>query len=225
MSDKQTNKINDIGKGFDRISAFYDLITHSVSFNQINKSQLAFLSYLSTQSTCLILGGGTGHFLQKLLEENKTIYVTYVEASEKMIALAEKCIRKNIPDALDRVTFICKRAENFEFEMYDVIACNYFLDLFDDVYVSLLIKQFKQHLNNDGVLYITDFSIPENGIMNWSTKAGLRMLYRFFKWATGLSAKKLPNIESIALQEKFILNQSAFFFIRVLKCSLYKQAG
>src|SRR4051812_23973094 len=95
-------------KGYDRIAFAYDFIAGLFSFNQINKSQLAFLSHLSDASTCLILGGGTGYFLQKLLEQNNTVRVTYVDSSAKMIAAARQRIQKEIPYALDRVTFVCK---------------------------------------------------------------------------------------------------------------------
>ena len=214
-----------VSKGFDRIAFIYDGMVRIASFNQINKSQLAFLSHLSTQSTCLILGGGTGYFLQKLLEENKTIHVTYIDASVKMIESAQKRINKNIPNELHRVTFINERVEDFTFNNFDIIICNYFLDLFDDAYVTFLIERFKQHLNKDGLLYVTDFSIPEKGLMHWSTKVGLKILYWFFKCVTGLSADKLPHIESIVLQEKFRLLYTTSFFKGALRSSLYKRAS
>lgn len=222
-----TNNVKDIsnvGKGFDRITFFYDAMSRIASFNCINKSQVAFLPQLSTQATCLILGGGTGYFLQKLLEENKTIQITYVDASEKMIEYAQKRIAKGLPDALHRITFTCKRVEDFEFDRYNVIVCNYFLDLFDDVYVGELILRFKKHMNRNALLYITDFTIPEKGFMHWSTKAGLNLLYLFFSRATFLTTQHLPNIESIVLQHNFVLRQSVSYFKGVLKCRLYKQS-
>jgi len=212
--------------GFDRITFIYDAMAQVLSFNRINKSQLAFLSQLSTQSTCLILGGGTGYFLQKLLEQNKTIQITYVDASAKMIAAAKKRITKTLPNELHRVHFICKDVAAVAFDIYDVIVCNYFLDVFDDAYVNRLLEQFKKHLNAERLLYITDFTISAaKGLMQWSTKAGLKMLYRFFKWTTALPANQLPNIETIVLQHNFVLLQSETFFKGVLKCSLYKHVG
>lgn len=213
---------NNLGKGFDRIAPIYDVLTRIASFNQINKSQLAFLSQLSTYATCLILGGGTGCFLHKLLEENKTIQVTYVDASEKMIALAKKRISKNLPNELHRVTFICKCVEDVELESYNVIVCNYFLDLFDDAYVSELILRFKKHMNKDGVLYITDFSIPEKGLMHWSTKVGLKMLYLFFRCTTNLSTQKIPAIDTIVKENGFYILHTKSFFKGILKCTVYK---
>ena len=209
-------------QSYDPIAFGYDFIAGLFSFNQINKSQLAFVSHLSTQATCLILGGGSGYFLQKLLEENETIHVTYVDASVKMIASAQKRIAKNLPDELHRVTFICKLVEDFEFDSYDVIVCNYFLDLFDDVYVTQLIKQFKQYLNKDGLLYITDFSLSEKGFMHWSGKVGLKILYLFFKWTTNLPTQNLPAIDAIVKQKGFYILNVKSFFKGLLKCTIYK---
>lgn len=211
-----------LGNGFNRIAPIYDAMTCLASFNQINKSQLAFLSQLSTQSTCLILGGGTGYFLQKLVEENKTIQITYVDASEKMIELAKKRMQSTIPDALERVTFVCKRVEDFVFDTYDVIVCNYFLDLFDESYIAILLQRFNQHLNKDALLYITDFSIPEKGLMHWTTKAGLKMLYVFFGWTTNLPTQKLSAIDKIVRGKGFYVLHTKSFLKGVLKCTVYK---
>ncbi|WP_018344447.1 class I SAM-dependent methyltransferase [Cytophaga aurantiaca] len=211
-----------MNKGYDRIAPIYDAIAGIFSFNQINKSQLAFLSHLSNQATCLILGGGTGYFLQKILEENKTIQVTYVEASVKMIESAQKRIAANLPNELHRIIFIHEGAECFSFEKYDIIVCNYFLDLFDDMYVTFLVGRFKQHLNNNGLLYITDFSIPEKGLMHWSTKAGVKVLYKFFKWTTNLQTQKLPAIDTVVRGKGFYVLETKEFFKGILKCTLYK---
>lgn len=213
---------NTVGKGFDRITAVYDVLTRFASFNQINKSQLAFLSQLSTQSSCLILGGGTGYFLQELLETNATIHITYVDASEKMIAYSKKRIAKVLPNALHRVDFVCTRVEDISFETYDCIVCNYFLDLFEDAEVDALIQTFKIHMNKNALLYVTDFSIPETKLLAWTTKIGLKILYAFFKWTTYLPTKQLPSIQKIINQNGFDCVNSKLFLKGILYCAVYK---
>ncbi len=208
---------------FDRITFIYDALAHVTSVGQINKSQLAFLSDLSTQSTCLILGGGTGYFLQKLLEQNKTVNITYVDASQKMISHAQKRIAKKMPDELHRIHFICESVEAFDFSTYDIIVCNYFLDLFEQTYVNILAEKFKAILNKEGILYITDFTIPEKkGFIQWSAKKGLKLLYWFFKRTASLSNNHLADIQSIVLQQGFVPLHSKHFFKGILRCSLYR---
>lgn len=209
--------------GYDRIAFVYDFIAKIFSFNQINRSQLGFLSHLSAQQTCLIIGGGTGYFLQKLLEQNKTIRVTYVDASEKMIAFAQERIRKNNPSALKRVTFICKRVEDFEFEMYDVIVCNYFLDLFENSYVDKLVATFKRQLNSSGLLYVTDFDVPEQkGALRWCTESGLKILYVIHRQVTQIHAYRLPAIQQSMMEHGFVVMHSKKYLKGILKCCLYK---
>ncbi len=218
---KQTSSISN---GFDRIAFIYDTLTSITSFNQINKSQLAFISHLSIQSTCLILGGGTGYFLQKLLEENENICVTYVDASEKMIQLAQKRIAKNIPNALHRVTFICEGIENFEFGKYDIIVCNYFLDLFEDIYVNFILDKLYRSINNQGLLYITDFTKPNTKeALGWILNIGIKGLYLLFKWTTSLSTKNISNIHEIVLENHFNRIQMKKFFNGILCCNVYEK--
>lgn len=214
---------NSSGEGYDRIAFIYDAVAGLASFNQINKSQLAFLSNISTQDTCLIIGGGTGYFLQKLLEANKTIQVTYVEASAKMLALAQKRIGKNIPDAAARVTFVCTRVEDVAWNRYDVIVCNYFLDLFTDAQVKDFVSIFKTQLNPQGVLYITDFHIPEtNRFLKWGTQLGLTILYTLFRFETKMSARALPEIETILIAQGFSIAHAKNYLNGILTCSLYR---
>lgn len=217
------NNKNLAGKGFDRITSFYDVMACVFSFNRINISQLAFLSHLSTQKTALLLGGGTGHFLQKLLEQNKDIHITYVEVSGKMLYYAKKRIKKNKPDALHRVTFVCADVEDLEWERYDLIVCNYFLDLFDNSFVEVLSKKFKDSLTPQGLLYVTDFNIPEtNGLLKWSTETGLKVLYSFFRWTTQLDTKQLPDIEQLLKEQHFYVSNSKVYLGGILMCRLYR---
>jgi hypothetical protein len=103
-----------------------------------------------------------------------------------------------------------------------VIVCNYFLDLFDEPYIETLLQRFKQHLNKDALLYITDFSIPEKGLMHWTTKAGLKMLYAFFGWATNLPTQKLSAIDKIVRGKDFYVLHTKYFLKGILKCTVYK---
>ena len=212
---KKQSKINTIGKGFDRMTIMYDAFARVLSFNQINKSQLAFLSHLKTQSTCLILGGGTGLFLHRLLEENKTIHITYVDASAEMIRYAKKRIAGS-DDSLARLTFVHEPVENFVFARYDVIVCNYFLDLFDENYVESLLVRFSESLNSNGVLYVVDFNFPNaKRTSGWLMNTGLKMLYVFFRWTTSLETKSIVHFDALILKGSFETIHSKNFLYRI----------
>jgi ubiquinone/menaquinone biosynthesis C-methylase UbiE len=216
------NNSKEVGEGFDRITFIYDAFVSVCSLNRINISQLAFLSQLSTQNNALILGGGTGYFLQKVLEKNESIHITYVDVSAKMIAYAKKRIEKNRPEAVHRVTFICAGVEDLDWKSYDVIVCNFILDLFDNSYVQVLAEKFKNHLNPKGLLYVTDFHISEiNELLKCCTQIGLKVLYKLFRWTTQLSTKHLPEIDKLLKQQGFSIVHSKYFLSGILMCRLY----
>lgn len=215
--------INAKPKGFDHLASFYDAFTCLISLNYINKSQNTFISELSSNKKGLILGGGTGYFLQKLLEQNQQIEVTYIDFSSKMIEYAKKRISKNNPNDLHRVTFICKAVELTEFKEYDLIVCNYFLDMFNNEYVTLLSQRIRKSLIIGGYLYVTDFTIPQkNKIFQWSTQTGLKLLYYFFKCTTQLKTNKLPEINTILKHEGFTITRTKEFLHGILRCRLYR---
>jgi tRNA (cmo5U34)-methyltransferase len=221
---KQPNNIKSVGKGFDRIAFFYDQMASIASFNHINKSQLAFISHISTQSTCLILGGGTGYFLQKLLEVNKSIQITYVDASEKMIEYSKERILRNVPTDLNRVAFVCTAVADFRFETYDVIVCNYFFDLFEENVVQGLLQQCYAALSNTGILYVTDFVLHTTQSMkSYISQISLWLLFHFFSWATYLQTKKLVDMERVILLNKFERIIQKKFFGGLLQSNIFKK--
>lgn len=216
--------INAKPKGFDHLASFYDAFTCLISLNYINKSQNTFISELHSNKKGLILGGGTGYFLQKLLEQNQHIEITYVDFSMKMIEYAKKRISKTNPNDLHRVTFICKAVELIEFNEYDLIVCNYFLDMFDSKYVTILSKKMRKSLVTGGYLYVTDFTIPQKNIFfQWGTQTGLKLLYYFFNCTTQLKANKLPEINTILQHEGFTFTHTKDFLHGILRCRLYKK--
>jgi ubiquinone/menaquinone biosynthesis C-methylase UbiE len=217
------NNSDSLPSGYDRITAFYDAFACIFSLNRINTSQVAFISHLTTQKRALIIGGGTGYFLQKLLIQNKEIQIVYVEVSENMIEYAKKRILQNCPNGINRVTFICKGIEDFEWQAYDLIVCNYILDLFENTFVEDLAEKFKNNLTKKGILYVTDFRISESSsLMKWCTKLGLAILYQFFRWATQLKTNTLPDTENILLKKGFRVSNSKLFLKGILMCRLYK---
>lgn len=208
---------------YDSITVVYDSLVRFFSLNRINKSQEAFLSHLSTQKTALIIGGGTGCFLQQLLEQNSEINITYVDISAKMIDFATKRIATNSATDLERVTFICERIQDFEWQSYDVIVCNYILDLFDEELVNDLVIKFRKNLTMKGLLYVTDFSISEKNVfMKYGTQIGLTILYTFFRWITDLQTSRLANSDQIIKSKDFKVLDSKEFLNGILQCRLYK---
>src|SRR6187402_1340927 len=76
--------------GFDRLAPVYDKLAGLVFGKAIVDAQLVFLDRVRAGDRILILGGGTGWLLEKLLRKQPVCEVWYVESSSRMIELTRQ---------------------------------------------------------------------------------------------------------------------------------------
>ena len=124
--------------GFDAITPVYDWLARFVFGKSIRNAQLKFLNKIPGGSNILILGGGTGWLLSKLLEVNPTCTVWYIEASQKMLKRAQKEV--HVPPTTS-VYYIHGTEEDIPLGMkYNVVIANFFFDLFSPSSLQTLIR-------------------------------------------------------------------------------------
>lgn len=182
---------------FDRIVFLYDGLARLVFGNQIHKSQIHFLDTIEKQDQVLVIGGGTGKLLESIPECRK---VVFVEKSSKMMDQAKK--RRSV----NSVDFI--HSDFFEFDssdMFDVIICPFFLDCFNDSNLELVIKRIKSLLNDDGSLLIADFTTKISFLLSLT-------MHFFFRLIANLEARKLLDIHSFILNNRFFVVSEGFFY-------------
>ena len=212
-------------RGYNRIAVFYDLAARIFFFNKINKSQVALLPFLPDFKSCLILGGGSGYFLQQILSQHKTARFVYVDLSDQMIQMAKNRIKRRFPEELHRIEFRCASVEDVKNESFDLIVCNYFLDLFPDVEVDLLLKRFYlETLNTKGYLYFTDFAIPESHwVVKKMTEVLLKMLYYIFRITTSIRSTQLPDFSLLFKKNNFDVLHADSFSGGIMISAIYKK--
>jgi len=212
-------------RGYNRIAVFYDLAARIFFSNKINKSQVALLPFLPDFKCCLILGGGSGYFLQQILSQHKTARFVYVDLSDRMIEMAKNRIKRKFPEELHRIEFRCASVEDVKNESFDLIVCNYFLDLFTDEEVDLLLERFySEILSSRGYVYFTDFAIPESRwIMKKVTEALLKMLYFIFRIATSIRSTRLPNFPLLFKKNNFNVLHADSFSGGIMVSAIYKK--
>lgn len=182
---------------FDRIVFLYDSLARLVFGNQIHKSQTHFLDTIEKQDQVLVIGGGTGKLLEHIPKCKK---VVFVDISAKMIDRAKR--RKSVND----VEFV--HVDFLEFEsdsIYDVIVCPFFLDCFNESNLDLVIKRIKSMLNDNGSLLIADFTTGISFLLS-ST------MHVFFRLIAKLEARKLLDIHSFILNNRFFVVSEGFFY-------------
>lgn len=182
---------------FDRIVFLYDSLARLVFDNQIHNSQIHFIDTIEKQDKVLVIGGGTGKLLESIPECRKLVFV---EKSSKMLGRAKK------RSSVKAIDFI--HSDFFEFDSsykFDVIICPFFLDCFNESNLDLVIKRIKSMLNDGGSLLIADFTTRISFVLS-ST------MHVFFRLIANLEARKLLDIHSFILNNRFFVVSEGFFY-------------
>jgi tRNA (cmo5U34)-methyltransferase len=172
-----------IARGFDRLAPFYDSLARLIIGKGIKQSQLYFLNHLSNKSKLLVLGGGTGWILPHLFKINPELEIHYIDVSKNMIAQA----RQKMP-AANKIQFIVGTSDNITDRDFDCVITNFYLDLFDNATLNVLVPQIKGSLLPDAYWLATDFV----SVARWH-RLMLWLMYRFFRLTTGLRNLQLPE--------------------------------
>lgn len=187
---------------FDAVALIYDRLSKWVFGNTLMEAQVYFLNCIAANSNVLILGGGSGELLQRLLSVQPSCYVCYVDASAKMIELT----RRRVGD-LNNVTFIHGTENDIPVDVHaDVVITNFYFDLFSESSLQRVIEKVKSHTKPEAIWLATDFVKTDR----LTDKVLLKLMYTFFRVTSGIEAKDLPEWEK-EMGRNFTATTSKYF--------------
>ncbi|MCR9251769.1 MAG: class I SAM-dependent methyltransferase [bacterium] len=183
---------------FDRIAWIYDLIKYVVFGNTLETAEMGFVNDIKDEDYILIVGGGTGNVLNTI---PSNCGIDYVELSEKMLEKARK--RKS------DLSISFYKADYLSFEpttKYDVIICSFFLDVFNDDNLRLVLQKLSKELKSDsGILLVTDFNKQhDKPFLSW-------LMHLFFKVFANLESSNLKDITEVVESCGFQLKDTKLF--------------
>jgi tRNA (cmo5U34)-methyltransferase len=201
---------------FNRIASVYDALASLVFGKSLIKAQHFFLDMIPAEATVLILGGGSGELLQTLLQQKPRCRVVYVDAAEKMIALA----RRRVKDS-SRVTFLCGTEETpLPVEVVTVIITNFYVDLFTPVSLRRIVTRLQAVLAPNGMWLVTDFVTPA-GV--WQ-RLLLATMYRFFKMVSNVEASHISDWPEIMRAAGLSAQVEKMFYSGMIKSVVLQKA-
>ena len=169
---------------FDKIARVYDTLAYLVFGNAIAEAQLVYIKTIPHQANVLIVGGGTGKFLQAFLKERPFCKVWYVEASATMIALAKQ------KTECDQVHFIHGTETDVPSAvLFDAIITHFYLDLFRKERLNEVIHSLMQSGSPEMKWIVTDF-IKTNKLKH---AVLLTAMYAFFRIFSSIESLTLPD--------------------------------
>lgn len=183
-------------QGFDRLAPYYDALTRFFG-NAILHSQTSLGRHLKEGARVLVIGGGTGEFLETWLRAHDRFTMVFVDLSPAMIARARRRIDKAGIDP-DRIELRTGGIESINaHERFDAIGTFYFLDLFSEESLQRLMPRLNQALVPGGQWMVADFDIPDKPrSRKVLSRILIKMLYIFFRMICRIEAHTLPDAQA-----------------------------
>ena len=183
----------DTGSTFDRLARPYRWLEYAMFGRGLLRCRFDLLPWLADARRVLTVGEGDGRFVAELARQFPEIKVDCVEASEAMIARAQSRLPKGA-----NVTFRHANALELDFPKgkYDTVVTCFFLDCFKSETLTELMPRMAGSLQPSGNWLVAEFGQPPRGLAAWHARAWLAAMYFFFRYATRLEARRLPDWES-----------------------------
>src|SRR5262245_56174420 len=129
---------------FDFIAKVYEHLARMIFGNELIKAQCHLLTKIPPNARVLILGGGTGEILDKLVQQNPGCRIWYIDASIEMLEAAKK--RASVTE---NVLFIHGTQDAIpEGQQFDAVITNFYLDLFNGDSLTRVIQTIVLHLRD-----------------------------------------------------------------------------
>jgi ubiquinone/menaquinone biosynthesis C-methylase UbiE len=206
---------------FNSIAPVYDRLAKLIFGRCIQSSQIHFLNNIIPQSSILVVGGGTGWFLKALLATANCKKIVYVDSSSKMIELSKKNIEKM--DHSCEVVFINSSIEEAHLEnLFDVVITNFFLDLFEEQSLKLIMLKLHNSLSKEGIWMISDFKKSPTPIYMFWQNLLMKLTFVFFKIFSNIENSKLLNLEKYFSEIGMSKVNSKYFFYKMIESAVYK---
>jgi ubiquinone/menaquinone biosynthesis C-methylase UbiE len=210
---------------FDRVATSY-LLLETIAFGQsLQRARVRWIGNIPSPKRALILGEGNGRFLCELLRVHPKIDIDCVDASARMLSLAGKRARRNHAESWPCVQFI--HADILQWSprnSYDLIVTHFFLDCFPRNEVKAIVDKLAGTAAPGAVWLLADFTTPAAGIFSRAhAKLWLRMMYLFFRCATGITANGLVDPSPYLEANNFVPMSHQPFRAAMLKSELWQR--
>jgi ubiquinone/menaquinone biosynthesis C-methylase UbiE len=178
---------------FNRIAPYFERLEKMVFRNQMQSCRTVYLSDLPPLQKIAVIGEGDGRFLLELLKQTNCPEVHYIDSSQVMLQLAESRVHQQLPEALSRVCFnqLDLACESMPDENYDLIATNFFLDVFDERTLPECISKIGKSCSPHAIWLYADFQVSGGKLKQWRANVWLKTMYLFFKVVARIQAPAL----------------------------------
>lgn len=209
---------------FDPIARLYRTLEWLVFGDALHRCRVALLPELARPTRVLIVGEGDGRFLADFLRAFPHAKVDCVEASARMIALAQQRVERTAPAA--RVRFVHEEIERWRAPSarYDLIVTQFFLDCFAEEKVSAVVQKLSEAATPDATWLLSDFTMPTERLNRLRAAVLLCVMHVFFRIVAGTEAKRLLDVSPLLDGAEFHCAERVLSDRGFLKAELWQRA-
>jgi ubiquinone/menaquinone biosynthesis C-methylase UbiE len=202
---------------YDTVASFYDWLSTLIFGEAILQAHKFLIDAVPAGSQVLIAGGGTGFILEEISKKHiGGLQITYVDISEKMIALSKK---RNIGG--NKVLFINKAINDTVFnQQFDVVITPFFLDNFSNSTAKIIFDKMDAVIAPDGLWLFADFQSKKNKL--WQ-KLLLKIMYLFFRIVCNIEASHLPDFPFFFNQHNYQAIDMKTFYKDFIYAVIYQK--
>jgi ubiquinone/menaquinone biosynthesis C-methylase UbiE len=171
--------------GYGNVAFIYDLLGDLWTGGQIRQSKLSQIDKIKRGDKILYAGAGTGE--DALEAARRGAEVVVVELAPEML----ERVRKRFEEAGLQAELICGDLfEHLRVGHYDIVAANYFLNVFGRARMQEMAAHLTTQLKPDGKLLIADFAPPSGG---WLCRLGAELHHGIPALAFTLLVQQTPH--------------------------------
>lgn len=212
--------------GFDLLAPIYPSMEQLLAGPRLQRCRTAWIDELAGARRLLVAGVGHGPALAGLLQRHPDLHITCVDASARMLAVAQQRARRAGLD-LDRLEFVHATLPDWQppTGQFDAIATHFFLDCFAPEQLGPVVAALARAATPDVRWIVSDFTVPARGPARWRALAVHRLMYLFFRIVTQLPARRVTPPDPVLAAHGFHLRRRQTHDWGLLHADLWQRAG
>ena len=192
---------------FDLLAPHYRGLEIVLAGSKLQRCRTAFFTLPTKARRILIAGEGNGRFLVECRRHFSEAHITCLDSSVRMLDLAkQRLLAASL--GLERIDFV--HADALEWAApegsFDLIVTNFFLDCFRPEQLERLVALLAGAAETSASWWLADFRVPAAGLCRARALLIHRLMYLFFRVATGLPAIKLTPPDCFLQTQGFALH-------------------
>jgi ubiquinone/menaquinone biosynthesis C-methylase UbiE len=182
---------------FNRVARIYAFCEYIALGPLLRRVRNHFLPQLANCRKAVLLGDGDGRFVAELLRRTPALHSTAVDKSSTMLAMLRKRCEFSAAGSAGSVFRLATELADARLvnvtPSTDLVVTHFFLDCLPQTEVAALVRHIGAQLQPGTLWLVSDFRIPDRGLLRPFARAYIRALYFAFRVLTGLRNTRLPD--------------------------------